>query len=196
LYSGSKDTISLVLYDPNTFTYTSNGNGIAKGVDVFIKSSVTNKYSAWISYAYTDSKRKQYSALNTSPANYDITHNVSFVGSYNITDNIVTGFTYRISTGKPFTPAIGSTFDSTYNVYAPIYGETNSARFPTYQRLDINLQYIFSFFGRFAVAVASLNNVLNQKNLYGYTYNRDYSQKVEIITSNKRQFYLGLGVQF
>lgn len=191
-----KDYKNLVLRDNSGFFYNSNGNGIAKGVDVFIKSTITNKYSAWISYAYTDSKRKQYDALTISPAAYDITHNLTLVGSYNITDNLVTGFTYRISTGKPFTPAIGSTFDSTNNVYAPIYGETNSGRFPTYQRVDINLQYIFSLFGRFAVAVASLNNVLNQKNLYGYTYNRDYSQNVEIITSNKRQFYLGLGVQF
>jgi hypothetical protein len=118
------------------------------------------------------------------------------VASYNITDFIVTGLTYRASTGKPFTPVIGSTFDSTYNVYQPIYAEANSDRFPTYHRIDINFQYIFSLFGRFAVAVFSINNLLNQKNLYNYTYNQDYSERKEIITTNKRQLYLGLGVQF
>lgn len=190
-----KDYKNLVLLNPDGFTYNSNGKGIAKGLDVFIKSGITNKYSAWISYSYTDSKRSQYAVTTLSPATYDITHNISFVGSYNITDRLVTGFTYRVSTGKPYTPVVGSSFDSSYNVYAPIYGETNSSRFPTYQRLDVNLQYIFALFGRFAVAVASVNNVLNQKNLYGYTYNRDYSQQLEIVTSNKRQFYLGLGIQ-
>lgn len=191
-----KDYKKLVLYEPNTFTYNSNGKGFAKGVDVFIKSSVYNKYSAWISYAYTDSKRSQYTSLNRTSADYDITHNLTLVGSYNITDQIVTGFTYRISTGKPYTPVSGNFFDSTQNVYGPIYGEHNSDRFPTYQRLDVNFQYIFSLFGRFAVAVLSVNNVLNQKNLYGYTYNNDYTKKIEIVTTNRRQFYLGLGVQF
>lgn len=191
-----KDYKNLVLFDPNTLTYTSNGNGVAKGIDVFIKSSITNKYSAWISYSLTDSKRKQFNAQNLAPGNYDIRHTLTLVGSYNITDAIVTGLTYRLSTGKPFTPVNGSVFDSAYNVYQPIYGETNSGRFPTYQRIDMNLQYIFSFFGRFAVAVLSVNNIFNQKNLYGYTYNRDYSERVEIVTTNKRQLYLGMGIQF
>jgi vitamin B12 transporter len=191
-----KDYRNLVLRDTNSFLYNSEGKGFAKGVDVFIKSSVTNKYSTWISYAYTDSKRKQYNAQTEVSANYDMTHSLTFVGSYNITDNIVTGLTYRISTGKPYTPVTGGIFDSTYNVYQPVYAETNSGRFPTYQRMDINLQYIFSLFGRFAIAVFSMNNILNNKNLYDYTYTSDYSQQKEIITTNKRQIYLGLGVQF
>lgn len=187
---------NLVSRDANSFSYSSGGNGFAKGVDVFIKSSIPNKYSSWISYAYTDSKRRAYDSAPEVSANYDITHNLTFVGSINITDYIVTGMTYRISTGKPYTPVTGGIFDSAYSLYEPIYAETNSGRFPTYQRMDINFQYIFSFIGRFAVAVFSLNNVLNQKNLYDYTYNFDYTQRKEIITTNKRQFYLGLGVQF
>jgi hypothetical protein len=191
-----KDYRNLVLVNPNTFQYASNGKGFASGIDVFLKSKITNRYSTWISYAYTDSKRSQYQSQKEVSANYDITHNLTFVASYNITDFIVTGLTYRASTGKPFTPVIGSTFDSTYNVYQPIYAEANSDRFPTYHRIDINFQYIFSLFGRFAVAVFSINNLLNQKNLYNYTYNQDYSERKEIITTNKRQLYLGLGVQF
>jgi len=191
-----KDYKNLVLRDPNSFLYTSGGKGIAKGVDVFLKSSVTNKYSTWISYALTDSKRSQHDALSIAPANYDITHNMTFVASYNITDVITTGLTYRISTGKPFTPITGGVFDSTYNIYEPIYAPVNSGRFPTYHRMDINFQYIFSLFGKFAIAVFQINNLLNNKNLYDYTYSADYKERKEIITSNKRQFYVGLGVQF
>lgn len=191
-----KDYKNLVLRDKNSFLYSSGGKGYAKGVDVFLKSSVTNKYATWISYAYTDSKRSQYEAQKESPANYDITHNLTFVASYNISDVITTGLTYRLSTGKPYTPVTGGMYDSTYNVYQPVYAETNSGRFPTYQRMDINFQYIFSLFGRFAIAVFQINNLLNQKNLYDYTYNSDYTKREEIVTTNKRQFYMGLGVQF
>ena len=55
---------------------------------------------------------------------------------------------------------------------------------------------MFSLFGRFAIAVFQINNLLNSKNLYDYTYNADYTERKEIITTNKRQFYMGLGVQF
>jgi vitamin B12 transporter len=192
-----KDYRDLVLVDPNnSYYYGSGGKGIAKGVDVFLKTKIKNKFTGWISYAYTDSKRSQYGTLNQEPAKYDITHNFTLVGTYNITDNLTTGFTFRTSTGKPYTPVMGATFDSTFNVYAPLYGEPNSGRFPTYRRFDVNLQYIFSLFGRFAIAVFQVNNVFNQRNLYDYTYNRDYTQRVEIVTSNKRQFYFGLGLQF
>lgn len=99
-----KDYKNLVLMDKNNYLYNSAGSGFAKGVDVFLKSSVTSKYSAWISYSYTYSKRKQYDITENAPAKFDIRHSMSFVGSYNITDWLTTGFSYKISTGKPFTP--------------------------------------------------------------------------------------------
>ncbi|MEZ4689738.1 MAG: hypothetical protein R3A12_05995 [Ignavibacteria bacterium] len=176
--------------------YRSEGEGFAKGVDVFLKAKIANKFTGWISYAYSNSKRKQYSATSLVPSNYDITNNLSVVGSYNLTDFLVFGATYKISTGKPYTPVIGADYVKWQEVYQPIYGETNSARFPTYDRLDMNLQYIFALFGKFAVAVASVNNILNQKNAYTYTYNTDYTQQSPVISNNQRSLYLGLGLQF
>lgn len=190
-----KDYKNLVLFDESSFGYYSGGAGFAKGIDVFLKSKVFNKYSAWISYSYTDSKRRQYEAAEQTSANYDITHSITAVGSYNISDNLTAGMTYRVSTGKPFTPVTGSVFDSTQNVYMPFYGLKNSGRFPTYQRMDVNVQLIFSLFGRFAIAVMAFNNVLNQKNLYDYTYNFDYSKKLEIVSTNRRSIYFGFGIQ-
>ncbi|MBK6771745.1 MAG: TonB-dependent receptor [Ignavibacteria bacterium] len=71
----------------------------------------------------------------------------------------------------------------------------NSSRYPAYSRIDMNAQYIFSLFGKFAVAVLAVNNILNTKNIYEYTYNFNYSERKEIITNNKRTFYVGLGLQ-
>lgn len=190
-----KDYSNLILLNRSNFYYGSEGEGKAKGVDVFLKAKFANKFTGWISYAYTDSRRKQYDALTLVPANYDIPHNLAVVGSYNITDNLVTGATFKLSTGKPYTPVIGSTFDQSQNVYKPVYAEINSGRFPTYTRLDMNAQYIFALFGRFAVAVIAVNNILNQKNIYDYTYNFDYSQRIEILTNNRRTLYMGIGLQ-
>lgn len=191
-----KDYSDLVLLDTNSFFYESNGEGSVKGFDVFFKTKISNKFTGWISYAYSDSKRKQYGALTLVPSNYDITNNLSVVGSYNLTDRIVFGLSYKLSTGKPYTPVVGSEFIKLQQLYKPIYGEVNSARFPTYNRLDMNAQYIFSLFGKFAVAVLALNNIFNENNIFDYTYNFDYSQQIPIYTNNRRTVYVGMGLQF
>ena len=190
-----KDYNNLVLTDRNDFYYRSSGEGNVKGVDVFFKTKISNKFTGWISYAYSDSKRKQFDSQNLVPSNYDITNNISLVGSYNLTDQIVFGAIYKLSTGKPYTPVIGSEYVTSQDVYKPIFGEVNSSRYPAYSRIDMNAQYIFSLFGKFAVAVLAVNNILNTKNIYEYTYNFNYSERKEIITNNKRTFYVGLGLQ-
>lgn len=191
-----KDYGNLVLFNKRDLYYRSEGEGYAKGVDVFIKTKIANKFTGWISYSYLDSKRKQYEAQNLSPSNYDITNTMSLVGSYNLSNSIVFGATLKMSTGEPYTPVIGSFFDSNQGVYVPVYGETNSDRFPNYSRVDVNAQYIFSFLGKFTVAVLALNNVFNQNNIYEYTYNYNYTEKREIITNNRRTVYVGMGMQF
>lgn len=178
------------------FLYGSDGEGFAKGADVFLKVRLKPKFNGWISYSYTDSKRKQYANGPLESADYDITHTVSVVGTYNITDFFTAGITYHISTGKPYTPVFGSVFDSTQNAYIPFYADYNSDRFPTYTRIDVNAQYVFSFFGKFAVAFLALNNILDNKNLYNYTYNSDYSQKIALRSNNNRIIYFGMGFQF
>jgi len=177
------------------YLYGSDGEGFAKGADVFFKVRLKPKFNGWISYSYTDSKRKQYSTGSLQSSNYDITHNVSIVGTYNISDYLTAGITYHISTGKPYTPVYSSIFDSTQSAYIPLYAPYNSDRCPTYTRVDVNAQYIFSFFGKFAVAFFALNNLLDNKNLYTYTYNTDYSEKIAIRSSNYRTIYFGIGFQ-
>ncbi|MBL8006356.1 MAG: TonB-dependent receptor [Ignavibacteria bacterium] len=191
-----KDYKDLVLYNRRDLYYRSEGDGYAAGVDVFLKAKIANKFTGWISYSYLDSKRKQYESQNTAPSNYDITNNLSVVGSYNLSSQIVFGATVKLSTGKPYTPVTGSYYDKEQGVYVPEYGATNSARFPVYSRVDMNAQYIFSLLGKFAVAVIALNNIFNQNNIYDYTYNYNYTEQKEIITNNRRTLYVGLGLQF
>jgi vitamin B12 transporter len=193
-----KDYKNLVLLDSTKYFYNyfSGGTGRAKGVDVFLKSRITNKYSTWLSYAYTDSKRNQLDYGGLISADYDITHALTYVMTYNITDVFAVGMTYKISTGKPYTPVVGSSYDSTQSVYVPQYASRNSARFPTYQRWDMNMSYIFSLFGKFAIAVFQVNNILNHKNLYDYSYNSNYTQKIPVYTTNQRAVYFALGLAF
>jgi outer membrane receptor for ferrienterochelin and colicin len=191
-YKDYKNLISTSLYN---YSLNSDGYGSAKGVDVFFKLRTKSGFNGWISYAYTDSKRKQFGSLGLTSADFDITNNLAIVATYDFGNNYVAGATYRISTGKPYTPVSGSYYDSLQAVFVPVYGDRNSDRFPAFQRVDLNFQHFFSMFNRFVVVFASLTNLLNQENLYAYTYNFDYSQKIKVRSTNPRTFYMGFGVQ-
>jgi hypothetical protein len=190
-----KDYSKLISNSITNFYLTSEGNGYAKGIDVFLKARIRPNFNGWISYSYTDSKRKQFGSNNLTSADYDITHSLSVVGTYNLIGNVYAGATYKISTGKPYTPVIGSTFYPVQKAYIPIYGEPNSGRLPTYQRVDINASDYFVAFDRFIVVFLALSNLFNQDNLYTYSYNFDYSKKIAIRSTNIRTIYFGFGMQ-
>lgn len=190
-----KNYSNLVSYNPVTFKSESSGSGYAKGVDVFLKIRLKPKFNGWISYAYSDSKRKQFDSAPEVSAAYDITHSLSIVGSYNISNRLTVGASFRTNTGKPYTPVNGSYFDPVNNIYIPVYAERNSDRLPVYYRIDLNAQYLFSLFGKFAVAFLALNNLLNNDNLYEYSYNYDYTQRISIGSDNPRIIYFGIGMQ-
>ncbi|MBS1493274.1 MAG: TonB-dependent receptor [Bacteroidetes bacterium] len=190
-----KDYKDLAGYDPNSFYLKSGGSGFARGVDVFLKYKYENKFTGWLSYAYSDSKRKQYDGGSQNSSDYDITHNMSFTGSYNLTDAINVGITYRISTGKPYTPVTSASYDPIQNVYVPAYADKNSDRFPTYTRVDASFQYITALFHKFCVVFVAFNNIFDTKNLYQYNYNFNYTDKIDVPSLNKRIVYFGIGLQ-
>jgi hypothetical protein len=190
-----KDYKNLVSSSEYGYLMGSNGEGFAKGVDVFLKIRFKPKFTGWISYAYTDSKRRPAAGQPLLSANYDITHSVSVVTSYNISDFFTIGASYKISTGKPYTPVNRSFFDSTQNAFIPFYANYNSDRFPTYHRIDLNAQYIFSMFGKFAIVFVALNNFFNNDNIFSYTYSSDYKTKFPVYSNNSRIVYFGFGLQ-
>lgn len=193
-YKDYSNLISGSSYNYNYYYYNV-GTGYAKGVDVFIKARIKPDFNGWISYSYTDSRRDLFGSNGLAPADYDITHSLSIVGTYNVFGNCFVGATYKVSTGKPYTPVISSIFDSTQNAYIPVYGETNSDRLPLYQRVDLNASDYFILYNRFVVVFMALTNLFNQDNLYTYSYNFDYSRKIAIRSTNIRTIYFGFGLQ-
>ncbi len=174
--------------------YDNSGYGYARGIDVMAKGWL-GPINGWISYSYIDTKRMWMDDVNLTPSDYDITHNVSIVLKYNFSKAFQLGLNYKYATGKPYTPVIGANYDSTLHVYEPIFGLKNSMRYKDYQRMDIRLTYLTRLFERhFTVVFVEVLNVLNYKNIFGYTYSSDYSKQKEVISFFGRRM-LVFGVQ-
>jgi hypothetical protein len=178
--------------------YSSYGSGYARGIDFTAKGEVFSGLHGWIGYGYLDTRRHWLDYTESSPSSYDITHNLTIVLEYSITASWHLGATYKYATGRPYTPIVGSQYYPTIDLYAPIYGPTNSARYKGFQRLDMRLSHYTRLFGvAFTVIYLEALNILNIHNMYGYTYTPDYSEQREIYSCfGRRILVLGMIMNF
>jgi|GEM_PF-2735001 len=150
-------------------------------VVIFFIHLLLPRLDGWISYGFVDTKRKWLDYEEYAPSSYDVTHNLTLIAMYRITDAFRTGVNFKYATGRPFTPVNGSVYREQYDVYEPVYGIKNSERYDNFRRLDLRFMYFRQLFGRyFTVFFFEAINVLNINNLFGYTFSRDYSEREEI----------------
>jgi hypothetical protein len=175
-----KEYSNLPLED-NLLNYNNNGYGFAQGIDFMIKGDLFGIIDGWISYGFINTKRKWMDFEKLSSSSFDITHNLTIIAKYNITSAFQVGVNYKYATGKPFTPVKNSNFIPDLDIFEPVYGNDNSDRYPTYQRLDIRLTYLTQLFDNyFTVLYVEGLNILDIKNIFGYSYNSDYSKRFRV----------------
>jgi hypothetical protein len=135
-------------YTYHTFTQISTSAKIPKtgGAELFVKKN-TGQLTGWI--AYTLSKTDQtFAELNngqTFPFAYDKRHNLSIVGTYELSKHWTISADFVFTTGGAFTMqngrlAIdngGSLFDGVYSDYVG----RNNYRYNNYHRLDVRFSH-------------------------------------------------------
>ena len=151
------------------------GVGRAYGAEVQLRLYPTERVFGWLSYAVSRSERFDGEAW--FPSGYDRTHSINAVLSYALARTTRLGVRARFATGAPFTPAIGSVYDSDTSDYYPIFGARHSVRTPDFFQLDVRVdQTIGRGDGaRFALYVEVLN-VTNHANDVLPDYNFDFTR--------------------
>ncbi|WP_370086458.1 carboxypeptidase-like regulatory domain-containing protein [Ekhidna sp.] len=141
------------IFDP--FTYRFNGDGHARGVDLFWRDTKTFKNTDyWVSYSYLDTER----TFRDFPGSFT----PSFASSHNFSVVV-----------KKFIDEIKSQVGLTYSFASPrTYHDPNteqylSGRTPSYHDLSFNISYLYS---SQVIVHAMVNNVLGINNIYGYEF--------------------------
>jgi hypothetical protein len=192
-----KDYSNLPL-EHDSVNYTNDGYGYAYGIDFILKGKLPIGLEGWISYGFINTKRKWMDFTELTSSSYDITHNLSVVLKYYITAMLQLGINYKCATGRPFTPVTGAVYRPEMGIYQPVYGSKNSERFGNYQRLDLRITYLNQLFRKyFTVIYLEALNILDLRNIFGYTYNFDYSQIKEVQSYfGRRTIVVGVQVTF
>jgi TonB family protein len=174
----------------STDHFSSTGRARGYGLELWLRHNVTEHFYGWIAYTLSKSEiagtlaegipmmmngmARNGSDLSWRPGQFDQTHNLIVVASYRFRD-WETGASYRLVTGTPRTPVVGSFFDADFGTYTRETGSPGSARNATYSQLDVRVERRFTF-DRWVLGIyLDVINVLNSENAEGVLY--DYRSR-------------------
>ena len=199
-YKNYQDLIreKTAFYDPNRYrtitmydTVNNSGYGYAQGFELFWrdKKSIKNA-DYWISYSYIDTKRLYQNFPFMATPTFIANHNLSLVGKYFV-EKWHTNFsaTYSYASGYPYFNAQNATLTS---------GNFLADKTPAFNNVALTVAYLHSFGKWFTVFYASIDNITNAHNIYGYRYTYDSAYRVTgkspIVPALYRTIFLGVNM--
>ena len=161
--------------NPGDPPLNNDGLGRAYGGEVLIRQNLGKRLFGWLAYTLSRSERKDHPGQSWYPFEFDQTNILTAMLSYFLPRGFEVGARYRYVTGDPYTPVIGSFFDSVSATYTPLSGPMNSARLGPFSQLDVRVDKVFTFDRwRFSIYL-DVQNVLRADNPEAVGYNYNYT---------------------
>ena len=172
-----------------------NGNGYAKGVELFWRDKKTFKnIDYWISYSYLDSKRNFMNYPLKIQPGFASEHTLSAVAKKFVID-WKTGFnlSYTYAKGRPY-----------YDIISPNNGNLNiirnQGRLKDYNALNFSVNYLPNLGKKdskaFTVLVLSVSNILGNKNVFGYNFSNDGLRNSAVVPPINTFVFVGAFISF
>ena len=182
----------------NQIAYDNSGSGFAKGIELFWRDKKTFKeIDYWLTYSYLDSKRDFLNYPFSLAPNFASKHTFNAVAKKFIT-NWKTGFnlSYTYSKGRPYYNII--TKEDNNGKLVTVLDD--SGRLKDYSGLNFSVNYVPSIGKKdaksFTVFVLSINNILGNKNIYGYNYSSDGKSRTAVVPPVNTFIFVGVFVSF
>lgn len=185
-----KDYKDLVKTYPN---YNNSGDGYAKGFDLYWRDNnqTFKGIDYWVSYSYIDSKRNYLNFPNAMQPNF-VANNTFNLVVKKFFSSINTGIspTFNFATGRPYYNLLLT------NASNPEYSITDQGKTKQYQMLNISAYHLMKIGKGFGVLYASMSNVLNRENIFGYQYAVNGMNKTPILPTAKRFYFIALFISW
>jgi TonB family protein len=157
-------------------TLVNRGIGRVYGAELLVRQELFHHFFGWVSYTLSRSERKDQPDQPWHIFQYDQTHVLTIVGSYQLPRGFQVGLRFRYGTGNPYTPVKSAYYNSNSGTYTPVLGATYGARLPAFSQLDLRVDKTWTF-SRWRLAVyLDLMNAYNAKNPEAVTYNFNYTK--------------------
>lgn len=174
---GYRKQLSNLMTIDSVGNFTSDGEGSATGYELYVQRKSGDSFIGWGSVTYSIAKRKEQTAEEVTLFDYDQTYMVTAVGQYRPSKKWKLSLRFRYATGRPYTPAEGSWYNTEAQRFFPVVGERNSSRYPPYHRLDIRVaRYFPQILGGLTVYLETINTY-DRDNVAYYVWSEDFSSK-------------------
>lgn len=166
--NGGSDTIDYA-------SFFHHGSSTSRGMDVLIQKK-SGQHTGWIAYT-NNHVAYSFPTLQAGafPADHDRPHEVKAVSIIDV-NRWTFSTTWLLATGKPYTEPIGTeaiALPDGNTIDRVVVGDKNSARLPSYHRLDValNRRLPFQTIGKEALLNLTLFNVYNRRNVWYKEFN-------------------------
>lgn len=162
------------------------GDGRAYGLEIILKKK-EGKFTGWIGYTLSKTERK-IEGINNGDwynAKQDRTHDISIVGTYNLTTRWTLSGAFIYSTGNAVTFPTGKYVVNNITLYQ--YGKRNADRMPATHRLDFSATYEKPSNKKFQSSWNfGLYNVYGRQNPFSISFeeNKDNPNKIDAVQTS------------
>ena len=163
--------------------YVTGGIGRIYGAEFSanFRPAIGRKYFGYLSYTLSRSERKDGPDEPWRLFDFDQTHILTAAFIYKFPRNWEIGGTFRLVSGNPNTPVIGSVYDALSDVYIPIDGRVNTLRNPLFHELNVRVQKEWLLKGWRLALFLDVRNAYNQQNQEGIIYNYDFTEQTPLL---------------
>jgi TonB family protein len=165
----------------NAQALVQQGEGRAFGQQILIREELAKGLFGWLSYSLVQSQRRLSSSDSYRPSDYDQTHVLTVVLSYELGAGFELGARVRYATGFPRSEVIDAFYDARRDLFQPIFGSQNGIRIPAFFQVDLRIAKHFDIAKTSLDVYLELQNASNQQNAEEIVYNSDYT-KINYIT--------------
>lgn len=181
--------------ETDPLVFKNEGQGRSYGMEMLIRHYPQNRFFGWVAYTLSWAERIDLDTQEFVPYQYDQRHIFTLVAGYNLPYGVDVSARFRLTTGTPETPIIGSAYNADTDQYEAIYGERGSTRTSTFHQLDLRVDKKIVFDTWLLGFYLDVQNVYNHTNQEGVRYNYDFTDS-EPVSGLPILPTLGVSAQF
>lgn len=162
------------------------GEGRSSGAQFLLrKDKGKGRVFGWVAYTLLRSERKDGEASSYRLFDYDQTHVLTALGSYDLGRGFEVGARVRLASGFPRTPVTGTFYDVRRNQVEPTLGAAATTRIPMFLAVDVRVAKRLRLARSELEIYLDVQNVTNRDNPEEIAYSPDYRE---------RRYVLGLPI--
>ncbi len=171
-----------------------SGTGYVVGSEVLLKYKPDKHFFGWLAYTLSRSIRRDAPDLPEHLFQYDQTHILTVLGSYNFGKGWEFGARYRLISGNLVTPnvcnpaqpgcdpfRVNAILSAAAGSYVAIpFTSSYTERLPIFHALDLRVDKTWRFKSWQMTAYLDIQNAYNQQNAEGILYNYNFTQRTYV----------------